>query len=812
MERWTNPFGPPPPPPKRESVPGGHSDYYEMGGFEEPPWETPSQQTSKPSPPKKYGFYTQSPISPSYDQVSPEISYQPSASSFGSTTPLVASGIPRKSVGSAASISSISTPSRPRFRSDPMTEHLVRVRSRTTAIWKIHWYTPSAMACLFVLGVLGAISHHLFYSSLDGKAATNQLLKFRFGTAFAFFTKSMLVGSAIIAYRQRIWHTLREKAMTLNGIDSLFGVIEDPTMFRSWEMIRNAKLATLMALTVCNQFRDIELTEYLRIIPIASVLSPASLTSNIEVLTNITTCPAVPTLDFSLESTYNFRAPTDFPGFTLSFYNTTSVPGEPGYFDYYDQPSKINRRLTTLAVYSKHSVSADTASVLACGAGYNCTYTINFVGPGYKCEEVANGKDSPGAVIYPPGSPFNTSVLAPIGNMIYFAKVDIGDYPSPQVPYGYNVTVDHHPPDLGVFRAEPVLWIGYTINTTNPISPTSPFAKKWKFDLISHMFKCTHYEVNYTILMNHSEGLQTATVTDRNWLSPLVNTNPTPLPDGVNFTIPSDETDLEITPWDDPERYKRTAAYHSMGALLRSFLRGTIEQKDYPLTETDLSETKLTDPSTAYAVTDLMNQTQSLYEDMLITLLSEPHLFIASNTSVPCVKTRHVNLYSYRARGLWIGYALAVAMVAVCVAVGAYSIRENGVSSDTMFSRILVTTRNPTLDRLAHGACLGGDPFPKALKQVKLRFGVLDEDLGLREEGEGGNVMYGMQVEHCTFGTESETKGIVKGGLYAGLRGCGDEEEEDGLWEEDDPLLGGEEKVARRQWTRPRTRRRRFSI
>jgi hypothetical protein len=188
MEHWTNPFSPPPPLPKRGSVPGGHTDNYEMGGFEEPPWETPDQRSSQRPLLKRYNFSNRNPASLSY------------------------------------------------------------MRSKTTAVWKIHWYMPTAMVCLLILGVFGAVSHHLFYSSLDGKVATNQLLKVRFGTAFAFFTKSMLVGTSVIAYRQRIWHTLREKAMTLNAIDSLFGVIEDPTMFGSWEMIRNAKLATLMAL------------------------------------------------------------------------------------------------------------------------------------------------------------------------------------------------------------------------------------------------------------------------------------------------------------------------------------------------------------------------------------------------------------------------------------------------------------------------------------------------------------------------------------------------------------------------------------
>ncbi|KAI9765905.1 MAG: hypothetical protein M1840_007046 [Geoglossum simile] len=806
MDRWTNPPSASLPPSRRGAVPGGRSDYYEMGAFEEPPWETtgtqyqPKHRQQRPlrSFSKTYSLVSQSPMTPSFpsSQTSPEIIYNAPS---GSTTPLISAVPPRKSVGSVGSEASISSvvSSRTRLRSDPMTENLVRLRSRTTAIWKIHWYMPTAMVFLLLLGVLGAVSHHLFYLSLHGKPATDQLLKVRFGTAFAFFTRSMLVGSSVVAYRQRIWHTLREKAMTLNGIDSLFSVIEDPTMFGNWEMVRNAKLATLMAFTCW-------------VIPIASVLSPAALTASVEVTTNSTICPAVPTLDFSQEGLYNFRETVEFPGFSLAYYNTTSGAAAPGYFDYYDQPSKINRRLATLAVYNKQPVSDDVMSLNACSAGWNCTYYIKFTGPGYKCEEIANNKDSADSVIYPPGSPFNTSILAPIGDMIYYADVDIGDYLDPQVPEDYNATIDHHPPDLGTFKAEPVLWVGYTINTTKPISPTSVFAKKWKFELVSHIFKCQHYEVNYTIHMNYSEGHQYATITERNWLAPIVDTTPTLLPDGVNFTIPNDEINREITPDADPERYKRIAAYHSLGALLRNFLRGTIQQKEeYPLTKTDLSETKLTDPSTAYAVGDLMNKTQSMYEDMLLTLLSEPHLTIASNASVPCVKTRHVNLYYYYAQSLWIGYALVVAAATACVVAGAYAIRENGVSSDTMFSRILVTTRNPTLDRLAHGACLGGDPFPKVLKQVKLRFGVLDEEgtTGtVREDDDRPSVLYGMQVEHCAFGIESETKAIVKGGLYAGLRGHG--EDCDGEYIEGDErerLVGGEGQ-RRRRW------RRRFSI
>jgi hypothetical protein len=154
----------------------------------------------------------------------------------------------RKPVLDSLSFKSISTnASSSRFNSDPDIQNLIDRRAEEVAAWGIHWWTPFSMGALFILGVIGAISHHIFYNSLHGQEAKDQLQKVRYGTALAFFTKATLVGSVILGYRQRIWYTLRRKAMTLGAIDSLFGATEDPTLFSNWEMIKNAKLSTLMA-------------------------------------------------------------------------------------------------------------------------------------------------------------------------------------------------------------------------------------------------------------------------------------------------------------------------------------------------------------------------------------------------------------------------------------------------------------------------------------------------------------------------------------------------------------------------------------
>lgn len=178
-----------------------------------------------------------------------------------------------------------------------------------------------------------------------------------------------------------------------------------------------------------------------------------------------------------------------------------------------------------------------------------------------------------------------------------------------------------------------------------------------------------------------------------------------------------------------------------------------------------------------------MEAVQSLFEDMLLTLLFEPTLVAAETQAVECVKSRTILVYIYLPGSLWIGYAIAVAITLASILVGSWAIYQNGVASDTLFSCILVTTRNPTLDHLSVGACLGGDPFPKELRETKLRFGVL-----LEEESREGPLG---RVEHCCFGTTGETTDIVKGHTYAGLKKyrkdeLGHLEEKSGLLDEHD--------------------------
>jgi hypothetical protein len=504
--------------------------------------------------------------------------------------------------------------------------------------------------------------------------------------------------------------------------------------------------------------QDITLLTARRLIPIASVMSPASLTSEVTAFQVPSRCPAVANLNFARESDFNFRIMPDdeVRRNAMSYYNTTDIAGtKDGFFDYYDQPAKNVRRLAISAAYLRRPQPRDQAALSFCGQGWNCTYSINFMGPGYKCEDLTN---SP-----PDNAPFKLNQIAPEGNFTYVSDVDQDDYKSPQID-----TVDGvprqgppYPVSLGVFESEPALWIGYAVKSNTSYPPESPYAKKWKVVHEPRMFRCVMYHTNYTFNMTYRPS-QMVNLTQRDFISPVIDTQLKPNLGNNSDWVAYPESNF-IHPRDDPKTYKLTAAYHSMGALLRSFLRGSVEKSTdvFVVTKSDISETRLMDTRTSHPSPNLMTDVQGLFEDMIISLLSEPTLVVAETQDVACMKARTLNVFRYYKRGLWIGYTTVIGITFCFILIGAWSIHQNGVASDVLFSRIMVTTRNPTLDYLSVGACLGGDPFPKELTETKLRFGVLLEDNP--REGPLG------LVEHCCFGTIGETKEIVKGGTYAGL-------------------------------------------
>jgi hypothetical protein len=391
-----------------------------------------------------------------------------------------------------------------------------------------------------------------------------------------------------------------------------------------------------------------------------------------------------------------------------------------GYFDYYDPPPKIAWRLAFNSLYLKKTQRRERAAAEFCGTGWNCTYSINFVAPGYKCDDVSNA--------VPSDAPFTIDQIAPQEHSICHTEIGQGDCKRPQAPITEGVPDPGYPAHLGVFEDESVLWIGYTEYGTTKYSRDSPYAKKSVWIHTPKMCKCVMRHINYTFEKRY-RPTQNAALKQHDFLYPVINTTLASDPNVSNSTFIAIPSANYIRPKENPTAYKLAAAYHSMGAMVRSFLRGDIEKASniFIITRSDISETRLMDGRTSYLQPNLMDVVQSLFEDMLLTLLSKPTLVAAETEAVECAKSRTMIMYIYLSSSLWIRYAVTLAITLASILIGSWAINQNGVAPDTLFSRNLVTTRDPTIDHLSMGACLSGHPFPKELRETKLRFRVLLE-------------------------------------------------------------------------------------
>jgi hypothetical protein len=237
-----------------------------------------------------------------------------------------------------------------------------------------------------------------------------------------------------------------------------------------------------------------------------------------------TICPKVATLDFTHESLYNYRAPGEYPGSSLVFYNTTDTDAkEEGWFDYFDQPSKNAQRLVVTSAYlRKPSVHPD-AQEANCGKGWNCTYTIDFDGPGYKCDEIANSSQQ---VQLDDPMPINMSQIAPEGDFVYKASLDLDDYVRPQIDSidGHPKQKSPYPAELGVFTSEPVIWIGYAINTSIPYEDDSRFREKWGNVHEPKIIKCVLHHTKYSFDMDFKARAQVAKRKSREFGDTLIDT------------------------------------------------------------------------------------------------------------------------------------------------------------------------------------------------------------------------------------------------------------------------------------------------
>lgn len=188
-----------------------------------------------------------------------------------------------------------------------------------------------------------------------------------------------------------------------------------------------------------------------------------------------------------------------------------------------------------------------------CPVNSNCTFSVSFSAPSYKCEERDEFGDT---------SLFKKSDLVPYGDLIYvsYSSTDEdADEDDAGRPTDWDTVNPNN--DTGVWKEEPTLWIGYIWNTTKTATAenaTQWNTTTWATRYTPHVIACSMHNATYHITLSFLDNMQ-AIDDYRVEFGPLL------LPPG-EVMRPIDPTYMEFS------------GFHASGKLYRNQLAGNLTQ------------------------------------------------------------------------------------------------------------------------------------------------------------------------------------------------------------------------------------------
>lgn len=361
--------------------------------------------------------------------------------------------------------------------------------------------------------------------------------------------------------------------------------------------------------------------------------------------------------------------------------------------------SQRTKKLIAAVVYGGDIVP------IASPCSANCSYVVEFHAPTLSCESLGN---SPVDIYIDAAQPgYYSATLQPVGsdeNLTLKNRLLINTYTSKLNPNGTTID-DEHLADI-----QNVL--------------------------------CTPYNATYTVSISFTNSRPVFAIQHLQLLSPLDESASTMGEIRKNGTAP----------W--PARALIEGIYDVL--LGRMDYTGDASQvvQNTTITSTRLAESDLLRGTPYWRfrfVPDLRGAIEEVMHNLTLSLFS-----IAEETAeVRTVAYDTRLVFQYSRATLVATYGAAAAATLLCLGIGLVALVRNGIASDVAFSRVLVTTRNPELDQIARGACLGGDPVPEELRRTKVRFGEL---WGMEDDEVAGSA-------HAGFGMEGVTP-LRKGKKY----------------------------------------------
>ncbi|KAH7141648.1 hypothetical protein EDB81DRAFT_722915 [Dactylonectria macrodidyma] len=561
-----------------------------------------------------------------------------------------------------------------------------------TAQWRVGWQTPAKMLGFLVLGIISALSHHLYYLSLsstpvrtreDGAQAwATQVWISRYGLALAFTTKTFLACAVAIAYKQRIWTNFRQRPYSVSGINAIYDATTDILSFTNWEFVWRAKMATFLAALTWT-------------IPLSALVTPSSLLVTLK-SQEFQRPMAVPMLEFDNSSSYRFE-------------------GMAG------NVSPLLMRVT--------SATASSGEILPMALqALNTSYTLQFDGPSLKCDNA-------------------TGFMLKFIDIIHAEAVHVvGGSSGGQAIY-LSITADSSYLELTSTETNYLNLSAWDFSKMNeeclqgrgacPYQP-QPEGHPGSFPLLVRLHDqslvCSLQNTTYDITLSSSDTTQILAVAhpyDFKWRGPanVANSNSSyvaaaqALANLLNGAI---------------SQQRSGAGSHTHGILttnikttgtsiMQTSLIGTINASTDGVWGQVLPPLPEEDQALARSL-PIGRLIEELSRNQTLSLFSSPRFWTDNgkwaikNTT----QTLSINIWEYHMRNLWLSNGLAILGASFGVLVGLFAIHQNGISHNTSFCGIMAMTRNGTLDELTKRSSLGGNTVAKELRETKLLFGVLN--------------------------------------------------------------------------------------
>ncbi|KAH7380144.1 hypothetical protein BKA66DRAFT_609988 [Pyrenochaeta sp. MPI-SDFR-AT-0127] len=617
-----------------------------------------------------------------------------------------------------------------------------------------HWTTIGLIFGVFVVALILAIGHFLFFRVLDGTSAEHRQIEQSQVTAISLLItlafKACLITAVGVSFTQHLWHVVRSKPLRVARIEQLFCLRSNPLEFARVRVILDAPLLFLMGLSVW-------------LIPIAVIYPPSALTvvsrpysQVVGVNMSVMNPPLPPALDV--------LRPEDTPFSSLATLNKATIATNGGIteiFDKYDGKVASVRYgyvapIRPLLTLAKLVLLSGEIIDMPSPEGQNSSYSLGFRAPQLSCQE--------------------TITNSTVSGTLYDSRLV------------FNSTWNRES-SLTITQTEQFGWYPMA-NYTSPLNAT------FTFPIQTKALDCNPISVQYNVDISYVKGIRDIQYTRK---------DPQPLnfTDMAWYTFPWSETrkaNITDVPVDTPEfkaweaKVKEDISTWNMFALLDASMpsleynwnqtgkfwvkktnftlsNGTQVEgspwqavvgvdKNYPT----ILETSIFNPqrynSSRYANslsgldprTDLVFNQASLNDFLANVTISALSLDTWK-------EFRPINTTNYRATykfskplNLIVPYVLSLAFTLVFTGIGTWSLLQNGVSAtDGGFLHVVAATTGRTeMERVIVEHHVTGESVPKEVLNMKIRYGEL-------VDGEG------VGTGRAGFGMLEETRPLKRG-------------------------------------------------